>query len=183
MDLADTTCIHCGQCIAVLPCGSLEGKRRHTKSLGSPCRPQKARRRSASPVGTAQLGESFGLPVGTNVEGKIVAALRRLGFDKVFDVDTAADLTIMEEGTELLPAFKTAGSCRDHICSPGWIKFCEYYYPEFIEKPVILQSPQQRYGAIVKTYYAQQTASIPRISTRSASLPCTAKKFELPGMT
>lgn len=180
MNLADTTCIHCGQCIAVCPVGALKEKDGTQKVWEALADPKKHVVVAPAPSVRAQLGESFGLPVGTNVEGKIVAALRRLGFDKVFDVDTAADLTIMEEGTELLQRIQNGGKLpMITSCSPGWIKFCEYYYPEFIENLSSCKSPQQMFGAIVKTYYAQNSGIDPKDIYTVSVMPCTAKKFEI----
>ena len=110
-----------------------------------------------APSVRATLGEAFGLPVGTNVEGKMVAALRRLGFDQVFDTDTAADFTIMEEATEFVERVKTGGTLpMITSCSPGWVKFCETYYPDMIPNLSSCKSPQQMLGALTKTYYAQK---------------------------
>ena len=128
----------------------------------------------------AQLGECFGMPIGTNVEGKLVAALRRLGFDQVFDVDTAADVTIMEEGTELLHRLKEGGPLPlITSCSPGWIKFCEHYYPEFVDNLSSCKSPQQMFGSLIKTYYAQKAGLDPKNIVVVSVMPCTAKKFEI----
>jgi NADP-reducing hydrogenase subunit HndD len=180
MNLADTTCIHCGQCIAVCPVGALKEKDGTQKVWEALADPKKHVVVAPAPSVRAQLGECFGLPVGTNVEGKIVAALRRLGFDKVFDVDTAADLTIMEEGTELLHRIQNGGKLpMITSCSPGWIKFCEYYYPDFIENLSSCKSPQQMYGAIVKTYYAEKSGIDPKDIFTVSVMPCTAKKFEI----
>ena len=180
MNLADTTCIHCGQCIAVCPVGALKEKDGTQKVWEALADPKKHVVVAPAPSVRAQLGESFGLPIGTNVEGKIVAALRRLGFDKVFDVDTAADLTIMEEGTELLNRIQNGGKLpMITSCSPGWIKFCEYYYPDFIENLSSCKSPQQMYGAIVKTYYAEKSGIDPKDIYTVSVMPCTAKKFEI----
>ena len=133
-----------------------------------------------APSVRAQLGECFGMPIGTNVEGKLVAALRRLGFDQVFDVDTAADVTIMEEGTELLHRLKEGGPLPlITSCSPGWIKFCEHYYPEFVDNLSSCKSPQQMFGALIKTYYAQKAGLDPKNIVVVSVMPCTAKKFEI----
>ena len=133
-----------------------------------------------APSVRAQLGECFGMPIGTNVEGKLVAALRRLGFDQVFDVDTAADVTIMEEGTELLYRLKEGGPLPlITSCSPGWIKFCEHYYPEFVDNLSSCKSPQQMFGALIKTYYAQKAGLDPKNIVVVSVMPCTAKKFEI----
>ena len=114
------------------------------------------------------------------MEGKLAAALRRIGFDKVFDVDTAADMTIMEEGTELLTRMKNGGALPlITSCSPGWVKFCELYYPEFIPNVSSCKSPQQMYGALMKTYYAEKEGIDPKNLYVVSIMPCTAKKFEI----
>ena len=132
-----------------------------------------------APAVRAALGEEFGLPTGTPVTGKMVAALRRLGFDKVFDTDTGADLTIMEEGTEFIERF-TAQKNLPLItsCSPGWVKFCEHNYPEFLNNLSSCKSPMEMFGAVVKSYYADK-AGINKDDIYSvAIMPCTSKKFE-----
>jgi len=180
MPLASTSCIHCGQCISVCPVGALHERDDTDKVWDAINDPTKHVVVAPAPSVRVQLGESFGMPIGTNVEGKLIAALRRLGFDKVFDVDTAADLTILEEGTELLERLNS-GSKLPLItsCSPGWIKFCEYYYPEFINNLSSCKSPQQMFGAITKTYYAQKAGIDPKDIYVVSVMPCTAKKFEL----
>ena len=111
----------------------------------------------------ASLGEEFGLPVGTDVTGRMVAALKRIGFDKVFDTNFSADLTILEEGTELLNRVKNGGKLpMITSCSPGWIRFCEYNYPEFLDNLSTCKSPQQMFGAMVKSYYAQKEGIDPK---------------------
>ncbi|NLT58270.1 MAG: 4Fe-4S binding protein [Clostridiales bacterium] len=180
MPLNDTSCVYCGQCIAVCPTGALE-ERDHTarvwEALGDPSKHVVV---APAPSVRAQLGECFGLPIGTNIEGKMIAALRRLGFDKVFDVDTAADITIMEEGTELLDRLQNGGALPlITSCSPGWIKFCEHYYPDMIPNLSSCKSPQQMYGALVKSYYAEKAGIKPEDIYVVSVMPCTAKKFEL----
>jgi len=132
-----------------------------------------------APAVRAALGEEFGLPMGTSVTGKMAAAMRRLGFDKVFDTDFAADLTIMEEGTELIDRLNNGGVLpMITSCSPGWIKFCEHYYPEFIPNLSSCKSPHEMAGAMVKTYYAEKANVDPRNIVVVSVMPCTAKKFE-----
>lgn len=180
MPLADTACIHCGQCIAVCPTGALEEKKDTDKVWTALADPTKHVVVAAAPSVRAQLGECFGMPIGTNVEGKMIAALRRLGYDKVFDVDMAADVTIMEEGTELLGRLKNGGQLPlITSCSPGWIKFCETYYPEFIPNLSSCKSPQQMFGALVKSYYAEKSGINPEDIFVVSIMPCTAKKFEV----
>ena len=120
------------------------------------------------------------MPIGTNVEGKMIAALRRLGFDKVFDVDTAADFTIVEEGTELLQRIQNGGTLpMITSCSPGWVKFCEYYYPDMIPNLSSCKSPQGMFGGLVKSYYAEKAGIDPKDIVVVSIMPCTAKKFEV----
>ncbi len=180
MPLGDTACIHCGQCIAVCPTGALQEKDDTAAVWAALADPAKHVVVAPAPSVRAQLGEEFGLPIGTNVEGKLAAALHRLGFDKVFDVDTAADLTIMEEGTELLERIQNGGKLpMITSCSPGWIKFCEFYYPEFIPNLSSCKSPQGMFGAITKTYYAEKEKIDPKDIFVVSIMPCTAKKFEI----
>jgi NADP-reducing hydrogenase subunit HndD len=119
------------------------------------------------------------MPIGTNVEGKLITALQRLGFDKVFDIDNAADVTIMEEGTELLNRLKNGGKLPlITSCSPGWIKFCETYYPDFLDNLSTCKSPQGMFGALCKSYYAEKSGIDPKDIFVVSIMPCTAKKFE-----
>ena len=133
-----------------------------------------------APAVRAALGEPFGFPMGTGVEGKMAAALRRIGFEKVFDTDFAADVTIMEEATELLGRV-TNGGVLPMItsCSPGWIKFCEHYYPDQLDHVSSCKSPQQMFGGILKTYYAEKKGWEPKDIVSVSVMPCTAKKFEI----
>mgnify|MGYP002091235631 CR=1 FL=1 len=125
------------------------------------------------------LGECFGLPIGTNVEGKMVTALRRLGFDKVFDVDTAADFTILEEGTEFLSRLNGGGTLPlITSCSPGWVTYLEKHHPELIDHLSTAKSPQAMFGAVAKTYYAQKMGWDPHDVVSVSVMPCTAKKYE-----
>ncbi|MCR4719016.1 MAG: [FeFe] hydrogenase, group A, partial [Firmicutes bacterium] len=133
-----------------------------------------------APAVRAALGEEFGLPIGTPVTGKMAAALRRLGFDKVFDTDTTADLTIMEEGTEFIERFtKQEKLPLITSCSPGWVKFCEHYYPEFIDNLSTAKSPMEMFGAVIKSYYAEKNGIDKKNIFSVAIMPCTSKKYEI----
>ncbi len=179
LPLDTTSCINCGQCVQVCPTAALTVKDDTDKVWAALSDETKHVVIAPAPSVRAQLGECFGMPMGTNVEGKMVAAMRRIGFNAVFDVDTAADVTIMEEGTELLERMKN-GEKLPLItsCSPGWVKFCEYYYPEFVENISTCKSPQQMFGALTKTYYADKSGIDPKDIFVVSVMPCTAKKFE-----
>lgn len=178
-DLADVSCISCGQCIVNCPTGAIVEKDDTDKVLAAINDPEKFVIVNTAPSIRATLGEAFGMHIGTNVEGKMVAALRRLGFDKVFDTDFAADLTIMEEANELVERVKNGGVLpMITSCSPGWIKYCEHYYPELIPHLSTCKSPQQMFGATMKTYYAEKMGIDPKNMVVVGVMPCTAKKFE-----
>ncbi len=178
-DLADVSCISCGQCIVNCPTGAIVEKDDTDKVLAAINDPSKFVIVQTAPSIRATLGEAFGMHIGTNVEGKMVAALRRLGFDKVFDTDFAADLTIMEEANELIERVQNGGTLpMITSCSPGWIKYCEHYYPDQIGHLSSCKSPQQMFGAIMKTYYAEKMGMDPKDMIVVGIMPCTAKKFE-----
>ena len=178
-DLADTACVSCGQCIVACPTGALYEKDDTQKAWDAINDPEKTVIVNTAPSVRATLGEAFGMPVGTNVEGKMVAALRRLGFDKVFDTDFSADLTIMEEANEFIERVQNGGTLpMITSCSPGWVKFCEHYYPDMIDNLSSCKSPQQMFGAITKTYYAEKMGLDPKNIVVVSIMPCTAKKFE-----
>lgn len=180
MPLTETPCVNCGQCVAVCPTGALRERDDTDKVWEALQDPTKTVVIAPAPSVRAQIGECFDYPIGTNVEGKLVAAMRRLGFDKVFDVDTGADLTIVEEGTELLDRLKNGGALPLLTsCSPGWIKFCEEYYPDMIPNISSCKSPQGMYGAMMKTYYAEKNGIDPKDLFVVSVMPCTAKKFEI----
>ncbi len=180
MGLGETSCVSCGQCIAVCPTGALYEKESTDEVFEALADPDKIVMVQTAPSVRAALGEPFGLPIGTNVQGKMVAALRRLGFDKVFDTDFAADLTIMEEANELITRISNnAVLPLITSCSPGWVKFCEHYYPDMVENLSSCKSPQQMFGAITKTYYAEKMGIDPEKIVMVSVMPCTAKKFEI----
>ena len=173
--LADVPCVSCGQCIVVCPTGALTEK----DETAPVWDPNKHVVVQPAPSVRATLGECFGMPIGTNVEGKMVAALRRLGFDKVFDTDFGADLTIVEEANEFVGRVKNGGVLpMITSCSPGWVKFAEYYYPDQLDHLSSCKSPQQMTGAIIKTYYADKMGIDPADIVVVSVMPCTAKKFE-----
>ena len=180
MDLAATSCVSCGQCIAACPTGALYEKDCTDQVFEAIADPDKYVVVQTAPSVRAGLGEEFGLPMGTNVEGKMAAALRRLGFDKVFDTDFAADLTIMEEAHEFLDRVQNGGVLpMITSCSPGCIKYCEHYFPDMTENLSTCKSPQQMFGATLKTYYAEKMGIDPKKIVSVSVMPCTAKKFEI----
>jgi len=179
-DLNEVDCVSCGQCIVACPTGALAEKDDTYQVLQALHDPNKHVIVGPAPSVRATLGECFGMPVGTNVEGKMVTALRRLGFDKVFDVDTGADFTIMEEGTEFLGRLQGNGPLpMITSCSPGWIRYCEQHAPEFLPNLSSCKSPQQMFGSLVKTYYAEKAGIDPKDIYVVSIMPCTAKKYEV----
>lgn len=179
-DLNDVACVSCGQCVAVCPTGALVEKDSTEPVWEALADEKKKVFVHTAPAVRATLGECFGLPVGTNVEGKMVAALRRLGFDGVYDTNIGADMTIMEEANEFIERVQNGGTLpMITSCSPGWIKFCEHNYPDMIENLSSCKSPQQMTGAILKTYYAEKMGLDPKDIFVVSVMPCTAKKFEI----
>ncbi len=179
LPLGTTSCISCGQCIVHCPVGAIYEKDDTDKVFAAISDPDKYVVVQAAPAVRATLGECFDMPVGTDVTGKMFAALRRLGFDKVFDTNFAADLTIMEEANELLSRVKNGGVLpMITSCSPGWIKYCEHYYPTELDHLSSCKSPMQMQGAIIKSYYAEKNNIDPSKIVSVAIMPCTAKKFE-----
>lgn len=180
MNLSETSCVSCGQCIAVCPTGALYEKDNTKEVFDAIADPEKYVVVQTAPAVRAALGEAFDYPIGTDVEGKLAAALRRLGFDKVFDTNFSADLTIMEEANEFLDRVQNGGKLPlITSCSPGWIKYCEHYFPDMTENLSSCKSPQQMFGAIAKSYYAEKMG-IPKEKMVVVSImPCTAKKFEI----
>ena len=178
--LSGSPCISCGQCTVVCPTGALTERDDTDKVWAAISDPAKHVVVHTAPSIRATLGECFGMPIGTNVEGKMVAALRRLGFDKIFDTNFAADVTIVEEANELVDRIKNGGTLpMITSCSPGWVKFCEYYYPDNLANLSSCKSPQQMAGAIIKTYYAEKMGLDPKDIFVVSIMPCTAKKFEI----
>ena len=178
--LNEVDCISCGQCIVNCPTGALYEKDNLDEVYEAIADPSKYVVVQTAPAVRAGLGEEFGYEIGTDVEGKMVAALRRLGFDKVFDTNVAADFTIMEESTELIDRVVNGGKLPlITSCSPGWIKYCEYHYPEFIENLSSCKSPQNMFGALAKSWYAEKIGVDPKDMFVVSVMPCTAKKFEV----
>lgn len=179
-NLDEVACVSCGQCIVVCPTGAIHEKDQTQKVWDALNDPEKHVIVQTAPSIRATIGEAFGMPIGTDATGKMVAALRRLGFDGVYDTDFAADMTIMEEAHELLERVKNGGTLPlITSCSPGWVSFCEHYYPEFIPNLSTCKSPQQMFGAIAKTWYAKKHNIDPKNLFVVGVMPCTAKKFEV----
>lgn len=177
--LDSVACVSCGQCIVNCPTGAIYEKDDTAKVLEAINNPEKFVVVHTAPSIRVTLGECFGMHIGTNVQGKMVAALRRLGFDKVFDTDFGADLTIVEEANEFLGRVQNGGVLpMITSCSPGWIKYCEHYYPDMLDHLSSCKSPQQMSGAVIKTWYAEKMGIDPKDIVVVGIMPCTAKKFE-----
>jgi len=184
-DLADVVCVQCGQCAAVCPVGAIIEKSAIDDVWAALDDPDKHVVVETAPAIRAALGEEFDYEPGTRVTGKMVSALRRLGFDAVFDTNFAADLTIMEEGTELLTRLKKALVDKEEValpmftsCSPGWINYMEHFNPEYTDNLSTCKSPQQMFGALAKTFYAEKLGKKAEDIYVVSVMPCTAKKFE-----
>ena len=179
MPLSETPCVNCGQCINYCPVGALHERDNIDKVWEAIYDPTKHVVVQTAPAVRVALGEDFGMPIGTPVTGKMVTALRMLGVDKVFDTDTGADLTIMEEVAELIDRVRGGGKLPlITSCSPGWIKFCEHNFPNMLDNLSSCKSPQQMFGAILKSYYAEKNDIDPKDVFVVSIMPCTAKKFE-----
>ena len=178
--LVDSPCINCGQCILACPTGALHEKESIDDVWAAINDPSKHVVVQPAPAVRATIGEEFGLPMGTPATGKLAAALKRLGFDKVFDTNYAADLTIIEEGNEFVSRLKNPDAALPMItsCSPGWIKYCETFFPEFIPNLSTCKSPHEMLGAMIKSYYAEKAGIDPKDIYVVSVMPCTAKKFE-----
>ena len=180
LPLAETSCVSCGQCIAVCPTGALYEKSSIDEVTAAINDPEKYVIVQAAPAVRAALAEEFGNPIGTDAQGKLAASLRRLHFDKVFDTLFSADLTIMEEATEFLGRVKNGGKLPlITSCSPGWINYCEHYYPELTDNLSSCKSPQQMFGAVAKSYFAEKEGIDPKNIVSVSIMPCTAKKYEV----
>ena len=180
LKLDEVACVACGQCITVCPTGALTEVDDTQKVWDALADKTKHVIVHTAPSIRATLGECFGMPVGTLVTGKMVAALKRLGFAGVYDTNVSADLTIMEEATELLDRVNHGGKLPlITSCSPGWVKFCEHYYPDMLENVSSCKSPQQMFGAVAKTWYAEKMGIDPKDIFVVSIMPCTAKKFEI----
>ncbi|HVN96389.1 MAG TPA: NADH-dependent [FeFe] hydrogenase, group A6 [Syntrophorhabdaceae bacterium] len=178
-DINDVACTNCGQCSLVCPVGAITEKEYINQVWDAINDPTKFVVIQDAPAVRAALGEEFGYPPGTLVTGKMLAAARKLGFDRIFDTNFAADLTILEEGSELLKRVKEGGTLPlITSCSPGWIKFIEHFYPELLPNLSTCKSPHQMLGALTKTYYAKKTGVDPKDMVVVSVMPCTAKKFE-----
>jgi len=172
-------CIYCGQCILACPVAALKEKSNIDEVWEVLDDPKKHVIVQTAPAVRASLGEEFGYPIGTRVTGKMVAPLRRIGFDKVFDTNFTADLTIIEEGNEFLNRVQNGGTLpMITSCSPGWIRYCELNYPEFLDNLSTCKSPQQMFGAVAKSYYAQKAGIDPKDIVVVSVMPCTSKKNE-----
>jgi NADH-quinone oxidoreductase subunit G/NADP-reducing hydrogenase subunit HndD len=176
--LVDSTCINCGQCIMACPVGALYEKESINEVWAALNDPDKMVVVQTAPAIRVGIGEEFGMPIGTRATGKMAAALRKLGFDKVFDTDFAADLTILEEGTELLKRLETGKNLPIMTsCCPGWVKFVEHNYPQMIDNLSTCKSPSEMEGALVKAYYHDKFGVDPKKIVNVSIMPCTAKKF------
>lgn len=180
VSLAFTPCVNCGQCVVACPVGALYEKSAVADVWGAIVDPDKQVVFYTAPSVRATLGEAFGLPVGTNVEGRMITAIKQLGEVKCFNMDITADLTIMEEANELLSRLESGKPTPMFTsCCPGWIKFAEHYYPQYIPNLSTCKSPQEMFSALLKTYYCEKNGIKPENLFVVSVIPCTAKKFEV----
>jgi NADH-quinone oxidoreductase subunit G/NADP-reducing hydrogenase subunit HndD len=178
-DLSETTCVNCGQCVLACPVGALHEASEIERVMSTIQEGKKIMVAQAAPAIRVSLGEFFGLPAGANVTGKVAAALRRMGFKHVFDTDFTADLTIMEEGTELVERIRNGGKLPMFTsCCPGWVKYAEHNLPDLLDNLSTCKSPQQMMGALIKSYLAQKEGYKPQDVFVVSVMPCTAKKYE-----
>jgi NADH-quinone oxidoreductase subunit G/NADP-reducing hydrogenase subunit HndD len=180
-ELGNTPCVNCGQCILVCPTGALREQSNLKEVWDAINDPEKVVVVQVAPAIRVTIGEEFGMPAGSRVTGKLSAALRRVGFDLVFDTDVAADLTIMEEGSELVHRLTKGDAPLPMItsCSPGWVKYLEHFYPEMTDHLSTAKSPHMMLGALLKTYYAEKHGIDPAKMVVVSVMPCTAKKYEV----
>ena len=180
VSLAETSCVNCGQCVVACPVGALYEKSNVSTVWEAIVNPEKKVVFYTAPSVRATLGEAFGLPVGTNVEGKMVSAIKQLGDVQCFNMDITADLTIIEEANELLQRLSSGGNTPMFTsCCPGWVKFAEHYFPEFLPNISTCKSPQEMFSAVLKTYYCEKNGIDPKNLFVVSVIPCTAKKFEV----
>ena len=178
-DLGDTVCVNCGQCIMACPVGALSEKNNVDDVWKVLADKDKYVIVQTAPAVRVALGEEFNMPIGTRVTGKMVTALKNIGFYKVFDTDFAADLTIMEEGTELLSRLESGENLPLMTsCCPGWVKFVEHFYPDMLKNLSTCKSPHEMEGALIKTYFAEKMGIDPQKIVVISIMPCVAKKFE-----
>ncbi len=179
MPLKNSSCVNCGQCINVCPVGALREREEIDDVQRAIADPEKHVIMAPAPAVRVAIGEEFDYPIGTNQEGKMLTAMRMLGVDEIFDVNFGADLTIVEEGTEFINRLQHGGKLPlITSCSPGWIKFIEHNFPEFLGNLSTCKSPQQMFGAVCKSYYAEKLGKDPKDIFVVTVMPCTAKKFE-----